>query len=144
MEFVTRKVTYGLARIKHGLDSVIELGNMDAARDWGFAGDYCEAMWLMLQQPEPEDYVVATGVTHTVREMTALAFQIAGIEDWERYVRVNPVHLRPVDVDYLVGEATKAHTVLGWKPRVSFEELIQMMVEADLELVGREAAHAGR
>ncbi len=133
-EYVTRKVTRSAARIKLGLQSEIVLGNLDARRDWGFAGDYVRAMWMMLQQPEPDDYVIATGETHSVRELVEQAFLAAGIEDWERYVRADDRFLRPADVDCLVGDPTKARTVLGWKAECSFEDLIRMMVESDLAL----------
>jgi GDPmannose 4,6-dehydratase len=132
IEFVTRKITNAVARIKLGLQSELALGNLDAKRDWGFAGDYVRAMWLMLQQDEPDDYVVATGETHSVREFAAHAFEAAEIDDWERYVRVDPRFFRPSDVDYLVGDASKAKKMLGWEPAVSFEELVKMMVESDL------------
>jgi len=132
--FVTRKITRGLAKIKHGLDSKIYLGNLDAKRDWGFAGDYVEGMWLMMQQDEPDDYVLATGETHSVREFLDLAFDHAGL-DWKKYVEIDPRYFRPAEVDLLLGDATKAREKLGWKPRVSFPELVRMMVDNDLELV---------
>jgi GDPmannose 4,6-dehydratase len=132
LEFVTRKVTNAAARIKLGLQSEVALGNMDAKRDWGYAGDYVRAMWLMLQQPEPDDYVIGTGATHSVRAMVELAFARAGIDDWERHVRADERFMRPADVDALVADPTKARQELGWEPQVSFEELIAMMVEADL------------
>lgn len=132
-EFVTRKVTREVARIKHGLESKIRLGNLDAERDWGFAGDYVEAMWLMLQQDEPDDYVVATGVTHTVRDLVRIACSCVGIEDWENYVEIDKGFMRPSDVEYLCGDASKGLEKLGWSPKVDFEQLIAMMVEADLE-----------
>jgi GDPmannose 4,6-dehydratase len=132
VEFVTRKVSDGVARIKLGLATELRMGNLEARRDWGFAGDYVEAMWRMLQQPEPDDYLVATGQTHSVRELVEVAFRSVGL-DWQRYVTVDPAFLRPAEVDVLVGDATKARTVLGWAPRVSFEELVEMMVRADLE-----------
>ncbi len=131
-EFVTRKVTQAVARISLGLQDSVSLGNLDAKRDWGFAGDYVEAMWMMLQQPEPDDYVVATGETHSVQEFIELAFEAAGVEDWRRYVRTDPRFVRPAEVDLLVGDAKKARTVLGWEPKVGFEELVRMMVEHDL------------
>ncbi len=143
LEFVTRKVTNAVARIKLGLQDELVLGNMEAQRDWGYAGDYAAAMWAMLQQPDPDDYVVATGETHSVREMVALAFQAAGIDEWETYVRSDERFIRPAEVDYLVGDATKAREVLGWKPEVSFEELIRMMVASDLELVRSEPPPRG-
>lgn len=138
-EFVTRKVTDGVARIKLGLQDKLFLGNLDAMRDWGFAGDYVEAMWLMLQQPQPDDYVVATGEKHSVRELVELAFGNVGL-DWQHYVEIDPKLIRPAEVYTLRGDATKARTVLGWRPKVSFPELVQMMVEADLERVRRELA----
>ena len=131
-EFVTRKVTRAAARIALGLQHDLVMGNLDARRDWGFAGDYVEAMWLMLQQPVADDYVVATGVTHSVRDLLDVAFRCVGIDDWSGLVRQDPAYLRPAEVDALVGDATKARRVLGWRPRVDFEELVAMMVEADL------------
>ncbi len=133
LEFVTRKVTNGVARIKLGLQSEVTLGNMAARRDWGYAGDYVRAMWLMLQQPEPDDYVVGTGVTHSVQDMVQLAFRAAGLEGWEPYVRADSRFMRPADVEELTADASKAARVLGWKPEVSFDELIKMMVEADVD-----------
>ena len=133
LEFVTRKVTNGAARVKLGLQEKITLGNLDASRDWGYAGDYVEAMWLMLQQDEPDDYVVATGETHTIRELLELAFAAAGYDDWQPFVDKDPRFERPAEVDLLIGDATKARKTLGWKPTVGFPELVQMMVEADLE-----------
>lgn len=134
MEFVTRKVTNAVARIKLGLQSELMLGDLSPRRDWGFAGDYVRAMWLMLQQDQPEDYVVATGETHEVREFVELAFAAAGIEDWERYVKQDERFMRPAEVDLLVGDSTKARTRLGWEPSVSFSELVAMMVEHDMKL----------
>ena len=133
MEFVTRKVTNGVARISLGLQDRLALGNLDAARDWGFAGDFVEAMWLMLQQDEPDDYVIATGETHTIRELLDLSFGAIGIDDWEHLVEVDPRFTRPAEVDILTGDATKARTVLGWAPKVAFAELVEMMVASDLE-----------
>jgi GDPmannose 4,6-dehydratase len=132
LEFVTRKISDGVARIKLGLADELRLGNLDAKRDWGYAGDYVEAMWMMLQVDEPEDYVVATGEEHSVREFAEIAFEHAGI-DMERHVVVDPAFLRPAEVDHLVGDATKARTKLGWESRVSFRELAEMMVDADIE-----------
>lgn len=137
LEFVTRKVSHTVARIRHGLARELRLGNLEAKRDWGFAGDYVEAMWLMLQQPEPADYVIATGVTHSVRELVDLAFSIAGLR-WEDYVIVDPALVRPAEVDHLRGDWTKAREHLGWRPKVNFEELVRMMVEADMELLAGE------
>jgi GDPmannose 4,6-dehydratase len=134
LEFVTRKISHGVARIKLGLDSEIRLGNLDAQRDWGFAGDYVKAMWLMLQQDHPDDFVVATGETHTVREFCQLAFDHVGL-DWEQYVVIDEKFFRPAEVDLLIGEPTKAHDKLGWKPETSFETLVQMMVSADLDFL---------
>ena len=137
IEFVTRKVTDGVARIKLGKAKELRLGNIDAKRDWGFAGDYVEAMWLMLQQERADDYVIATGVTTTVREMCRIAFAHVGLE-YERYVRVDPQFLRPAEVDVLRGNPAKANERLGWKARTSLAELIAMMVDADLRRVERE------
>ncbi|WP_217922563.1 GDP-mannose 4,6-dehydratase [Miltoncostaea oceani] len=132
LEFVTRKVTNGVARIKMGLDDHLTLGNLDARRDWGFAGDYVDAMWRMLQQDEPEDYVVATGETHTVERLVQLAFDHAGL-DRDAHVRTDPSLIRPAEVDLLVGDPAKAKEKLGWEPSVDFEGLVRMMVDADLE-----------
>jgi len=134
LEFVTRKVTHGVARIKLGLSDEIRLGNLDSQRDWGYARDYVRAMWLMLQQDEPDDYVVASGQTHSVRELCEVAFGYVGL-DYQDYVKVDPRYFRPADVDLLVGDASKARTNLGWEPEVTFEELIHIMVDADLKLV---------
>jgi GDPmannose 4,6-dehydratase len=131
LEFVTRKVTEGVARIKHGLADSLSLGNLDAQRDWGFAGDYVRAMWLMLQQPAADDYVVATGVSHSVRELVTIAFSRVGL-DWEKYVRIDPKFLRPAEVDHLIGNPAKARRVLGWEPQVDFKQLVEMMVDADM------------
>jgi len=133
LEFVTRKITNSLARIKLGLQEKISLGNLDSARDWGYAGDYVEAMWLMLQQPEPDDYVIATGETHTIREFLEVAFRIAGFESWEPYVVHDTRFDRPAEVDLLLGDATKAREKLGWSPKVNFEELVARMYESDLK-----------
>jgi GDPmannose 4,6-dehydratase len=135
LEFVTRKITDGVARIKLGLAEDLRLGTLDSERDWGFAGDYVEAMWLMLQQDEPSDYVVATGETHFVREFVELAFERAGL-DWEQYVVQDERFMRPAEVDQLIGDPTKAKEQLGWEPRTSFRELVEMMVDADLERLG--------
>jgi GDPmannose 4,6-dehydratase len=131
-EFVTRKVSLAVARIALGLQEELVLGNLDAKRDWGFAGDYVEAMWRMLQQPEADDYVVSTGETHSIGELLDVAFAAAGIDDWARYVRQDERFMRPAEVDLLVGDASKAQERLGWKPKVSFPELVTMMVEHDL------------
>jgi GDPmannose 4,6-dehydratase len=135
IEFVTRKITDGVARIKHGLQNELRLGNLDAQRDWGFAGDYVEAMWLMLQQDEPGDYVVATGETHSVQEFCEIAFGRAGL-DWAKHVVVDERFVRPAEVDLLLGDPTKAREVLGWTPKVTFRGLVEMMVDADLERIG--------
>ena len=132
LEFVTRKVTDGVARIKYGLADTLSVGNLDAHRDWGFAGDYVRAMWLMLQQDRPDDYVIATGVSHSVRELIEIAFGHAGL-DWEKYVRVDSALLRPAEVEHLLGDASKAKAELGWTPDVDFKRLVRMMVDADLE-----------
>jgi GDPmannose 4,6-dehydratase len=137
LEFVTRKVTHGVARIKLGLDQRLALGNLDAKRDWGYAADYVRAMWLMLQQDSPDDYVVATGETHEVRELCEIAFNVAGL-DYRDHVVIDERFLRPAEVDLLVGEATKAEKVLGWHREVEFARLIEMMVEADLEQLRRQ------
>ncbi|RKO65555.1 GDP-mannose 4,6-dehydratase [Desulfofundulus salinus] len=131
LEFVTRKVSDGVARIKLGLASELRLGNLDSRRDWGYAGDYVQAMWQMLQQDEPDDYVIATGETHSVRELVEIAFSHAGL-DWQKYVVVDPRLYRPAEVDLLQGDYSKARSKLGWEPRVSFPELVRMMVDADL------------
>jgi GDPmannose 4,6-dehydratase len=132
LEFVTRKITNSLARIKLGLQDSITLGNLDSARDWGFAGDYVEAMWLMVQQDVADDYVISTGETHTIREFLDAAFRCAGYDDWARYVRQDPRFERPAEVDLLMGDATKAREQLGWTPKVNFEALVQRMYESDL------------
>ena len=132
-EFVTRKITDGVARIKLGLQKELLMGNLDAQRDWGFAGDYVRAMWLMLQQHEADDYVIATGRTHTVREFCRIAFESAGLGSYEQYVRMDPRFMRPAEVDLLIGDPSKAKRVLGWQPEVTFEELVEMMVKADID-----------
>jgi GDPmannose 4,6-dehydratase len=142
IEFVTRKVSDGVARIKLGLTDHLGLGNLDACRDWGFAGDYVRAMWMMLQQDKADDYVIATGVPHSVRQLLECAFGYVGL-DWNKYVRVDPAFIRPAEVDHLVGDASKARRVLGWKPEVDFKHLVAMMVDADLaRLAGRPVAAA--
>ncbi|HVA96624.1 MAG TPA: GDP-mannose 4,6-dehydratase [Candidatus Acidoferrales bacterium] len=134
IEFVTRKISHAVARISLGKQKKLELGNIDAKRDWGYAADYIEAMWLMLQQDKPDDYVVATGETHSVREFIKVAFDCIGIQDWEKYVSYNsPKHLRPAEVDYLIGDYSKAKKVLGWEPKTSFKQLVKIMVDSDLE-----------
>jgi len=142
LEFVTRKITNNLARIKLGLQDSISLGNLDSARDWGHAGDFVEAMWLMLQQDEPDDYVIATGETHTIREFLDTAFRIAGYDDWEQFVRQDPRFMRPAEVDLLKGDPTKAAQSLGWKPRVNFEDLVREMYQCDLEEERTKAAQS--
>jgi GDPmannose 4,6-dehydratase len=143
LEFVTRKISDGVARIKHGLADELPLGNLHAKRDWGFAGDYVEAMWLMLQQDEPSDYVVATGDEHSVQEFAEIAFERAGL-DAEKHVVVDTRFLRPAEVDHLVGDASKARSELAWAPRTSFRELVELMVDADLERVANEQAWSSR
>ena len=140
VEFVTRKISRGAARIKHGLQTELRLGNLDARRDWGYAGEYVEAMWLMLQQPEPGDYVVATGEAHSVREFVEAAFEVAGLA-WEKYVVTDPAFLRPAEVDSLLGDPSKVREKLGWAPRTSFKELVALMVEADLRRAAFEVRH---
>jgi GDPmannose 4,6-dehydratase len=132
-EFVTRKITRAVARIKLGLQESVAFGDLSTRRDWGYAKEYVEAMWLMLQQPEPDDYVVATGETHTGQEFLEKAFEHAGIEDWQRYVQQDPRMLRPAEVDHLIGDAAKAKEILGWEPKVRFAELVRIMVDADLK-----------
>jgi len=139
--FVTRKVTRAAARIRHGLDRKLYLGNLDARRDWGFAGDYVEAMWLMLQQDKPDDYVVATGESYSIRDLLDVAFSTLGL-DWRPYVEIDPRYFRPTEVDHLRGNAAKARRALGWSPRVTFRQLVEMMVKADEEDV--RSALAGR
>lgn len=131
-EFVTRKITDGVARIKYGIARELRLGNLDAKRDWGFAGDYVRAMWMMLQQDEAQDFVIATGRAHSVRDFVRLAFQAAGL-DYEQYTRIDQRFVRPAEVDLLIGDASRARRILGWQPEVSFESLVEMMVEADLK-----------
>ena len=139
LEFVTRKVTHQVAKIKCGLAKKLVMGNLDSERDWGFAGDYVRAMWMMLQQAEPDDYVLATGKTHSVRELLEVAFNTVGL-NWEKHVEVDPKLIRPAEVDFLCGDATKAREKLGWEPEVGFEELIKMMVESDMEAMQRSEA----
>ncbi len=140
VEFVTRKVTNAAARIRLGLQDELVMGNLDAKRDWGYAGDYVKAMWLMLQQPEADDYVIATGETHTIEELVQLAFAEVGLDDWKKYIRQDPKFFRPAEVDLLIGDASKAREKLGWEPEVTFAELVKMMVAHDLQ---REATKAG-
>jgi GDPmannose 4,6-dehydratase len=134
LEFVTRKITNAVARIKLGLQDSVTLGNLDAKRDWGYAGDYVKAMWLMLQQDQPDDYVVATGETHSIEELLAIAFAEVGIDDWHPYVKQDPKYFRPAEVDLLIGDSTKARNKLGWKPEVDFPGLVKLMVENDLRI----------
>ena len=140
LEFVTRKISSGVARIKLGLQNKLVLGNLEAQRDWGFAGDYVEAMWSILKQDSAEDFVVATGVMHSVHDFVNAAFECVGMNDWEQYVEVDPRLFRLAEVDQLVGDASKAHEKLGWYPKVSFEKLVAMMVESDLQLASLEAS----
>lgn len=133
LEFVTRKITNSVARIKLGIQSELVLGNLEAKRDWGYAGDYVEAMWMMLQQPKPEDFVVATGIAHSIEQLLEVAFTAAGLKDWRQYVRQDQRFFRPAEVDLLIGDATKAKTTLGWRPKVDFNTLIEMMVRHDID-----------
>jgi GDPmannose 4,6-dehydratase len=142
IEFVTRKVTDGVARIKLGLATSLGLGNLEACRDWGFAGDYVRAMWLMLQQDTADDYVIATGVSHSVRQLVESAFSHAGL-DWQQHVKIDPAFLRPAEVDHLIGDASKARNVLGWVPELSFEKLVAMMVDADIERLSGQSRPVG-
>ena len=138
LEFVTRKVSDGVAKVKHGLVDSLSLGNLDARRDWGFAGDYVRAMWTMLQCDRPDDYVIATGTSHSVRDLVRFAFSHVGLE-WEEWVRVDPNLLRPAEVDHLIGDASKARQKLNWSPTVDFEQLIGLMVDADMERMTRQS-----
>lgn len=140
VEFVTRKITNAVARIKLGLQEHIELGDLWPKRDWGYAGDYVEGMWLMLQQDTPDDFVLATGETHSIEEFLDIAFKHIGIEDWKPYVKQNPAFMRPAEVDVLLGDPTKAETVLGWKRKVDFPGLVKLMVDHDLEVEGKKVA----
>lgn len=140
LEFVTRKIANSVARVKLGKQTTIELGNLDSKRDWGYAKDYVEAMWLMLQQDQPEDYVIATGETHSVQEFLELACQVAGIADWRSVHQHNPKYDRPAEVDLLIGDASKAKEKLGWEPKVRFPELVKIMVESELEREGKSEA----
>ncbi len=136
IEFVTRKITDGVARIHLGLQDKIMLGNLDSYRDWGYAPDYCEAMWLMLQQDKPDDYVIATGETHSIRDFIDVAFQEIGVLNWDKHIGQDPRFMRPAEVDVLRGDSTKAQTELGWKPKTSFRELVEKMVNNDISLIG--------
>lgn len=144
MEFVTRKISHAVANIRLGMQEKLVLGNLEARRDWGFAGDYVQAMWQMLQQDRPEDYVIATGVTHSVRDFVIAAFANVGIDDWQRYVEVDASLFRPAEVDLLIGDTSKAHRQLGWQPTVTFEDLVKMMVESDLQGLAHERSLAAR
>ncbi len=141
LEFVTRKVTYTVARIHHGLTKELRLGNLDARRDWGYAAEYVQAMHLMLQQEQPDDFVVSTGETHTVQELVEIAFARIG-RTWQDHVVIDPAFIRPAEVDLLLGDPSKAHDQLGWSPKTSFADLVRLMVDSDLELVAREEAHS--
>jgi GDPmannose 4,6-dehydratase len=141
VEFVTRRVSYNVARIKLGLQQKLKMGNLEAERDWGFAGDYVRAMWLMLQQEKPDDYVIATGQTHTVRHLLEIAFEHVGL-DYRNYVETDEELLRPAEVHHLRGNCAKAQKILGWQPRVTFPELIEMMIDSDLELLSKNTAKA--
>lgn len=135
LEFVTRKISHGVAKIHLGQQSSLILGNLDAKRDWGYSGDYVEAMWLMLQQSKPDDYVIATGENHSVQEFVEAAFNVVGISNWKKYVKTSKELYRPAEVDFLIGDATKAKKALGWKPKVSFADLVKLMVESDIKLL---------
>jgi GDPmannose 4,6-dehydratase len=139
-EFVTRKITDGVARIKLGMAKELRLGNLDAQRDWGFAGDYVRAMWLMLQQDAPDDYVIATGRTHRVSDFVRIAFEAAGLGSYEPYVEVDPAFVRPAEVDLLIGDPGKANAVLGWQPKISFEQLVELMVRSDIDVLSKHQA----
>tara|TARA_R100000734_G_C3276585_1_gene71265 strand:- start:331 stop:804 length:474 start_codon:yes stop_codon:yes gene_type:complete len=138
IEFVTRKITDGVARIHLGLEKYITLGNLDAKRDWGYSPDYVEAMWLMLQQDTPNDYVISTGKTHSIKEFLSYAFEHIGITDWSQYVKQDPRYMRPAEVDVLLGDSTKAQTELGWKPKTSLKEMVGKMVANDIEKLKNE------
>ncbi|MBI2635365.1 MAG: GDP-mannose 4,6-dehydratase [Parcubacteria group bacterium] len=137
--FVTRKITKGVARIKAGLQDKIYLGNLDARRDWGYSPEYCEAMWLMLSQKKPDDFVIATGETHTVGELAETSFKYAGIKDWKKHIGINKRYYRPNEVNLLLGDASKARKILGWKPKVTFKELVEIMTSADLENTSKQS-----
>lgn len=133
IEFVTRKITDGIARIKLGLSKEIRLGNIESKRDWGFAGDYTEAMWLMLQQKEPDNFIISTGINHSIKDFLEIAFGHVGIKDWKKYIKIDPRFKRPAELFTLQGKSDKAHKLLGWKPKVKFEELVKMMIDADMK-----------
>lgn len=140
-EFVTRKITDGIARIKHGLSNEIRLGNLDSKRDWGFAGDYVEAMWLMLQQDEPDNYIISTGKTHSIEEFLDAAFGAVGITDWSKYVVIDPQFKRPAELFTLQGKSNKARKKLGWRPKTSFQQLVTMMMDADMDRIAQELSN---
>jgi len=142
-EFVTRKISDAVARIKLGMAKELFLGNLDAHRDWGYAGDYVQAIWAMLQQPKPDDFVIATGRSHSVRDFARIAFEVAGLGSYEDYVRIDPRLVRPAEVDSLIGDASKAKRVLGWEPTVSFEELVELMVRCDIDRLSQPKTHNG-
>ena len=137
LEFVTRKISHGIAKIHLRQQDHLVLGNLDAKRDWGFAGDYVEAIWLMLQQKEPQDFVIATGENHSVREFVEEAFKVIGIKNWKKYVKISKELFRPAEVDFLIGDASRAKKILGWEPKVDFSQLVKMMVEADINLLAK-------
>ena len=138
IEFVTRKITDGIARIKLGIETHITLGNLDAERDWGYAPDYVEAMWLMMQQETPNDYVIATGKKHSIKDFLDIAFKYVGIHEWGPYVKQDEKYMRPSEVDMLIGDSTKAFNELNWQPKTSLEEMIHKMVETDIKLLTKE------
>ncbi len=140
LEFVTRKISHSVARIKLGLQDHLFLGNLSAKRDWGFAGDYVEAMWLMLQQEKADDYVIATGENHSVEEFVKAAFEVIGVNNWKKYVKISKEFMRPAEVDFLIGDASKARKILGWTPKISFKALVKMMVEADIKLIKKNSS----
>jgi GDPmannose 4,6-dehydratase len=136
--FVTRKITRGIARIKAGLDQKIYLGNIEARRDWGYAPEYMEAAWMMLQQPNPDDFVIGTGESHSVKDFLIAAFRTVGIEDWEKYIEIDPRYYRPAEVENLIADPTKAREILGWKPKITFDDLVRRMMQSDLKAYGLE------
>ena len=138
IEFVTRKITDGIARIYLGIEDYLTLGNLDAERDWGYAPDYVEAMWLMLQQDEPSDYVISTGVKYSIKDFLTMAFKVIGIEDWDKHIKYDARYMRPAEVDMLVGDSSKAHKILGWKPKTSIQEMVRRMVNNDIKLLKKQ------
>jgi len=138
IEFVTRKITDGVSRIHLGIEDYLTLGNLDAERDWGYAPDYVEAMWLMLQQDEPSDYVISTGVKYSIKDFLTMAFKVIGIEDWDKYIKYDARYMRPAEVDMLVGDSSKAHKILGWKPKTSIQEMVRRMVNNDIKLLKKQ------